>query len=227
MNKKIIKMQLTKMVQKENKKRKIIVLSFITLDGIIQAPGAPKEDISGNFVMGGWSVNYFDAKLGDIMVEQMSKPFDLLLGRKTFDIFASHWPFIDVKTDPISNSINKAKKYVVSKSEKSLSWDNSFLITGDIVQEILKLQEKDGPDLQVHGSGELIQTLFAHNLIDEIWLKIFPIVLGSGKKLFGNMKLPESFKLIKSEITPLGVIVANYRFDGKVIPGSFALEKNE
>src|SRR6266487_1231258 len=154
-----------------------------TLDGVMQAPGGPEEDPTGGFRYGGWTVPYFDDFLGKTMVEQMSRPFDLLLGRKTYEIFAGYWPY---QKDPSAAGINTAKKYVASKTPLKLDWSNSTLISGDLVQEIKKLKKQDEPELQVHGSGNLIQTLLKHDLVDELWLKIFPITLGMGKRLFAE-----------------------------------------
>jgi dihydrofolate reductase len=155
--------------------RQIIVLSFVTLDGVMQAPGGPTEDTSDNFTLGGWTVPYFDEFLGEIMGEQMGKSFDLLLGRKTFEIFASYWPTYEGEANPI----NDATKYVASNTLTSHTWQKSVFLNGDVVTEIKKLKQQDGPDLQVHGSGNLIQTLLKHDLVDEFWLKIFPITLGT------------------------------------------------
>jgi dihydrofolate reductase len=204
--------------------RKLVVLSFITLDGVMQAPGGPEEDPTGGFKHGGWVAGYFDDFLGKVMVKQMSKPFDLLLGRKTYEIFAAHWPYVKTHGDPIAAGINNAKKYVVSKTLKKLDWRNSELIKGDVVKEVKKLKEQDGPEIQVHGSGNLIQTLLKHDLVDELWLKIFPITLGGGKRLFAEGTIPVGFKLLESEISPRGVIVASYGRAGEVKTGSFALE---
>ena len=204
--------------------RKLVVLSFMTLDGVVQAPGGPEEDPTGGFKYGGWVAGYFDEFLGRVMVEQMSKPFDLLLGRRTYEIFAAHWPYVKAKEDPIAAGINNAKKYVASKTLKKPDWSNSELIKGDIAKEVKKLKEQGGPDIQVHGSGNLIQTLLKHGLIDELWLKIFPITLGKGKRLFAEGTIPVAFKLLKSEISARGVIVATYMRSGEVKTGSFALE---
>lgn len=197
--------------------RKIIVLSFITLDGIMQAPGGPKEDTSGSFKYGGWTVPYFDDFLGKVMGEQMSRPFELLLGRKTFGIFASYWPQHEDRWP----GINDAAKYVVSNTLDKHEWKNSVFIKGDVVEEIKKLKAQDGPELQVYGSGNLIQTLLKNDLIDEFWLKIFPIMLGGGKRLFAGGTIPAAFKLTGSQISPSGVIVANYERAGEVKTGSF------
>lgn len=204
--------------------RKLIVLSFITLDGVMQAPGGPEEDPTGGFKYGGWVAGYFDDFLGKVMDKQMSKPFDLLLGRKTYEIFAAHWPYVKANEDPVAAAINHAKKYVASKTLKTLDWSNSELIKGDVAKEVKKLKEQDGPEIQVHGSGNLIQTLLKHDLVDELWLKIFPITLGRGKRLFAEGTIPGGFKLLESEISPSGVIVASYARAGEVKTGSFALE---
>jgi dihydrofolate reductase len=196
--------------------RKIIVLSFITLDGVMQGPGGPTEDTSGNFTHGGWTVPYFDDFLGDIMTDQMSRPFDLLLGRKTFEIFASYWPN-QGEQDPI----NKATKYVVSNTLNEHEWSQSVFIKGDVGEEINKLKQQEGPELQVHGSSNLIQTLLKHDLVDEFWLKIFPVTLGMGKRLFDEGTIPASFTLVESISSPGGVIIASFQRAGEVRTGSF------
>ncbi len=199
--------------------RKIIVLSFISLDGVMQAPGGPEEDTSGGFKYGGWTVPYFDDFAGELMGEQMSQPFDLLLGKTTYDIFASYWPQNEDKSPgPI---FNKATKYVASDGPIDLTWENSVLLEGDVVEEIKKLKAQDGPQLQVHGSGNFIQTLLKHDLVDEMWLKIFPLTLGPGKRLFADGSIPAAFKLSSSQTTPKGVIFANYERAGEVTTGSF------
>jgi dihydrofolate reductase len=199
--------------------RKIIVLTFVTLDGIMQAPGGPEEDPSGIFKHGGWSVGYWDNTLEKVMSEQMGHPFDMLLGRKTYDLFAGAWP----KLDPES-VINKYKKYVVTHqpvpSDTNI-WKNTVRIDGDVVEEIKKLKKEDGPEIQVHGSSDLIQTLLKNDLIDELWLKIYPITLGKGKRLFGEGTIPTGFELIQSKTSPSGVIVATYRKSGDIKYGSF------
>ena len=205
--------------------RKVIVLSFITLDGVMQAPGGPEEDPTGGFKHGGWTVGYFDDFLGKVMGEQMGKPFDLLLGRKTYEIFAAYWPFVKDGPDrAIAARIDKAKKYVASKTLKKLDWSNSELLKGDVPKEVTRLREQDGPDIQVHGSGDLIQTLLKHDLIDEFWLKTFPVTLGRGKRLFADGTIPIAFKLLESQTSPSGVIVARYTRAGEVKTGSFALD---
>jgi dihydrofolate reductase len=200
--------------------RKIIVLSFITIDGVMQAPGGPEEDTTGGFTSGGWTFSYFDDFLGNVMAEQMSKPFDLLLGRKTYEIFAAYWPH--QQEDPGAAGLNNAHKYVASKTSFKLDWSNSTLLSGDIVQEVKKLKAQDGPELQVHGSGNFIQTLLQHDLVDELWLKIFPITLGTGKRLFAGGASPAAFRLREAKTSPRGVIVASYERAGEVQTGSFA-----
>ena len=199
--------------------RKIIVLSFITLDGIMQAPGGPEEDTSGGFRYGGWIVPYSDEFLGKVMDEQMNKPFDLLLGRKTYEIFASYWPHH--KDEGPGISFNKATKYVASHGAMQFTWDKSVLLQGDVVEEIRKLKAQDGPELQVYGSGNLVQTLLKHDLVDELWLKIFPVTLGSGKRLFAEGTIPAAFKLTDGKVLSSGVIIANYERAGDVKTGSF------
>jgi dihydrofolate reductase len=200
--------------------RKIVVLSFVSLDGVMQAPGGPEEDTSGGFQYGGWTVPYWDEFLNNVMDEQMGVPFDLLLGRKTYDIFAAYWP----KQDPASLGapFNKATKYVVSDRPVKLSWENSVLIDSDVVAKLKELKQQDGPMLQVHGSGKLIQTLLKNDLVDELWLKIYPLTLGKGKRLFASGAIPAAFELMESKTSPSGVIVANYKRAGEVKTGSFA-----
>jgi dihydrofolate reductase len=196
--------------------RKIIVLTFVTLDGVMQGPGGPTEDPSGNFTYGGWLVPYFDEFLGQAMAEQMSGPFDLLLGRKTFEIFASYWPHHEDEWP----GINSATKYVASNTLTKHEWSNSVFLKGDVADEIEKLKQQDGPDLQVHGSGNFIQTLLKHDLVDEFWLKIFPVTLGMGKRLFDNGTIPASYTLVESKTSPSGVIIATFKRAGEVKTGS-------
>jgi len=197
--------------------RKIIVLTFVSLDGVMQGPGGPTEDTSGNFTLGGWTVPYFDDFLGQVMAEQMREPFDLLLGRKTFEIFASYWP-----DHPQEGAgINNATKYVASNTLTSHRWINSVFLKGNVADEIKRLKGQAGPDLQVHGSSNLIQTLLKHDLVDEFWLKIFPVTLGMGKRLFDQGTIPASFTLVESKSTPLGVIIASFNRAGEVKTGSF------
>ena len=198
--------------------RKVIVLSFITLDGVMQAPGGPEEDPSGGFKYGGWMVPYHDEFSGKVMAEQMSRPFHLLLGRKTYDIWAGYWP----QHEDNWPGVNSAAKYVASRnSSLKLAWNNSVLLTGNVAGEVQKLKVQDGPDLHVYGSADLIQTLLKHDLVDEFWLKIFPVTLGAGKRLFTEGTIPAAFTLTDSKISPKGVIFANYQRAGEVKTGSF------
>ena len=199
--------------------RKIVVLSFISLDGVMQAPGGPEEDPSGGFEYGGWTPPYSDEFSGKIIAQQMGGPYDLLLGRKTYDIFAGYWP---QQTGLIADPFNKATKYVVSHHRPKLDWENSVLIEGEVAAKLKELKQQDGSILQVHGSGNLIQTLLKNDLVDELWLKIFPVTLGNGKRLFAEGTMPAAFELIESQTTPKGVIFANYKRAGAVKTGSFA-----
>ncbi len=204
--------------------RELIVASFVTLDGVMQAPGGPEEDTTGGFKYGGWTAGYWDEILGGVMGEQMAEPFDLLLGRKTYEIFAAYWPYVKSDNPDYAGKLNSAKKYVASRTLKELDWNNSRLIKGDIVQEVKMLKEQNGPELQVLGSSNLIQTLLKHDLVDEFRLMIFPITLGIGKRLFGDGTIPAGLKLTDSKTSNTGVIVATYERAGSVKTGSFALE---
>ena len=197
--------------------RKITVLSFISLDGVMQGPGGPTEDTSGDFTLGGWTVPYFDEYLGNVMAEQMSEPFDLLLGRKTFEIFAGYWPHHPEE----GAGINNATKYVASNTLKTHEWSKSVFLSGDVASEVQKLKAQDGADLQVHGSGNLIQTLLENDLVDEFWLKIFPVTLGTGKRLFAQGTIPAAYTVTDSKTSPRGVIVATLRRAGELKTGSF------
>lgn len=193
--------------------RKIIVLSFISLDGVMQAPGGPEEDPSAGFKYGGWVEPYFDEVAGKVMEKQM-KPADLLLGRKTFEIFASYWP------EHADNwpGINDVTKYVLSGTMEKSDWKNSVFLNK--LSDIEKLKNSNGSDIQVHGSGELIQLLLKNDLVDELWLKIHPVTLGKGKKLFDSGTIPAAFTLTDSLATPSGVIIANYKRAGQVRTGT-------
>jgi dihydrofolate reductase len=198
--------------------RKIIVISMITLDGVMQAPGGPKEDKSGGFKYGGWTASYGDEVFGKVLEKEM-QPADLLLGRKTFEIFASYWP----EHENGWPGINEVTKYFISRTMKksdsiALGWKNSVFLKS--LADIEKLKNSEGSDIQVWGSGKLIQTLLENDLIDELWLKIFPLILGKGKKLFDNGTIPAALKLIESTVTPRGVIIANYKRAGKVETGT-------
>jgi len=196
--------------------RRIIVINNITLDGVLQAPSSPTEDPSDHFTYGGWTVPYGDDFLSKIFREQMKKPFDLLLGRKTYDLFASYWPHHEDRWP----GIGEATKYVASKTLTKHEWKNSVLVKGDVPAEIKKLKQQDGPDLKVYGSANLIQTLLKHDLIDELWLKIYPITLGMGKRLFAEGTIPAAFTVHDSTTSPRGVIDATFKRAGEVKTGS-------
>jgi len=202
--------------------RKLIVSTFLTLDGVMQAPGGPREDDSGGFACGGWSVTYFDEQVGHFMGEAMSSPFDLVLGRKTYSIFAGYWPHAPEEAG--GKPLNDATKYVASRSRPALEWSNSVLIEGDAAEGIAALKKGDGPELQVHGSGDLIQTLLRHGLVDEYRLLIFPVVVGSGKRLFSEGTIPSGLKLVEGKVSPSGVLMGTYEPAGEVVTGSFALD---
>ncbi|HUZ18720.1 MAG TPA: dihydrofolate reductase family protein [Spirochaetia bacterium] len=200
--------------------RRIVVLTFMTLDGVMQAPGGPEEDPTSGFQYGGWSVGYWDDVMGKIMGEQMGHEFDLLLGRNTYDTFAAAWPKIDPKS-----AINSCRKYVVthrSLPEETQIWKNSVRIDGDVVGKIRRLKADDGPEIQVHGSASLIQTLLKEDLVDELWLKIYPVTVGGGKRLFAEGTIAAGFELTDCKASPKGVIVASYRRAGAIQTGSFA-----
>jgi dihydrofolate reductase len=194
--------------------RKLIVLTFVSLDGVMQGPGGPTEDTDGGFTLGGWTVPYFDEALGETMGAQMGRPFDLLLGRKTFEIFAGYWPHHE-------SPINDATKYVASNTLTSHPWQKTVILSGDIPAQVRHLKREDGPELQVHGSATLLQTLLAHDLVDELWLKIFPVTVGAGKRLFDQGAIPAAFTLAESRATPSGVIIASYQRAGDLQTGSF------
>jgi dihydrofolate reductase len=198
--------------------RKLIVLSFITLDGVIQAPGAPEEDTSDGFTYGGWQAPYSDEVLAKVLDEEWREPFDLLLGRKTFEIFASYWPY-HAEGQP-GSGINNATKYVASHTLHAHDWEKSVFLKGDVAEEVRTLKQQAGPDIWIYGSGNLIQTLLKHDLIDEFWLKIYPITLGMGKRLFAEGTIPAAFKVSKGLVSPTGVIVAYLERAGEVQTGT-------
>lgn len=196
--------------------RKVIVLEFITLDGVIQAGGGPEEDTSDGFKYGGWQAPYSDEVLGATMNKQMNLPFDLLLGRKTFDIWEPYWP----QHADIWPGVNPATKYVVSNTRKSSEWQPTVFLSGDIAEKVSQLKQQDGPDLHVYGSANLLQTLFRHDLVDELWLKIYPLTLGSGKRLFTDGTIPAAFRVTESKVSPSGIMIVNYERAGAVTTGS-------
>lgn len=193
--------------------RKIIVLSMLSLDGVMQAPGAPQEDTSGGFRYGGWVAPLFDEEYGRVISQQL-QPADLLLGRKTFDIFAGYWP----QHADMWPGINEATKYVLSHTMDRSDWQNTAFLRS--LADIEKLKQSEGGDIQVHGSGELVRLLLRHDLVDELWLKTHPVMLGKGKKLFDEDAHPGAFTLTDHAVTPSGVVIANYRRSGEVQTGT-------
>lgn len=202
--------------------RKVIAATFISLDGVMQAPGGPEEDTAGGFKLGGWTFHHWDEVMGEAMGGTFNAPFDLLLGRKTYEIFAAHWP--QIQNDPIADSFNAVTKYVATRSDRPLTWNNSVALR-DAAAEVARLKQQDGPALLIQGSSDLIQTLLANDLIDEFRLLVFPVVLGRGKKLFGDGALPIGLKLVESKASTTGVIISTYARAGEVKTGSFALEE--
>ena len=203
--------------------RKLLVTTFVTLDGVTQAPGGPDEDRSGGFAHGGWSVTYWDDVMMETMGAATSIPFAMMLGRKTYEIMAAHWPHAGEKDGaPI---FNNAAKYVASTTLKpsSLTWQNSTLLEGDVPQAIARLKREDGPEIQVHGSSNLIQTLFRHDLVDELRMWIFPVVIGNGKRLFADGTSPKGLSLVDSKRSTTGVMINTYHPAGAIPIGSFAL----
>ena len=202
--------------------RKIIAATFVSLDGVMQAPGGPEEDPTGGFDFGGWTFHYFDEVAGAAMNELFSKPFALLLGRRTYDIFAAYWPY---QKDPIADALNPATKYVATHRPDTLAWQNTQSLGPDIVATLRRLKQEDGPDLLIQGSANLIQTLLANGLIDDIRLMIFPLLLGKGKRLFGDGSMPAAFRLTRSDASTTGVIMATYERSGDIRTGSFAQDQ--
>ena len=202
--------------------RKLTVNTFLSLDGVMQAPGGPREDGEGGFTQGGWSVNYWDDRMGGMMGDFMAEPFDLVLGRRTYDIFAAHWPHTSEELG--SGPLNNAVKYVASRGKPVLSWEKSVLLVGDAAASVAELKQGGGPDLQVHGSGDLLQTLIGADLIDEYRLWIFPLLLGPGKRLFAGGTVPAGLRLIESTVSTTGVVISTYAPAGKIVPGSFELD---
>jgi dihydrofolate reductase len=201
--------------------RELLVTTFLTLDGVMQGPGGPEEDDSGGFAHGGWSVNYWDELMGEVMAEATSKPFAMVLGRRTYDIMAAYWPTAPEETG--AKTFNDATKYVASRGRPALDeWSNSVLIEGDAADGIAKLKTDDGPELQVHGSGNLIQTLIRNNLVDRYRLWVFPVLVGSGKRLFADGTIPAGLKLVDSKVSTTGVVIGAYEPAGELVTGSFA-----
>ena len=196
--------------------RKVIAVCHLSLDGVLQAPSGAQEDTSGGFAYGGWSAPYADAVLGNVIRAQMNLPFDLLLGRKTFDIWAPYWPH----HADIWPSVNAATKYVASNTLTSGDWQPSVFLGGDVAEKVAAIKRQPGADLHVYGSGTLLQTLLKHDLVDALWLKIYPLTLGAGKRLFAAGTIPTAFTVTESSVTSKGVLIVNYERTGAVTTGS-------
>ena len=199
--------------------RKLIVQTFLTLDGVMQAPGGPGEDDDGGFAYGGWSVNYWDDQMGQVMGEATSKPFAMVLGRRTYDIMAAYWP--TAPEEEGAKVFNDATKYVASRNRPTLEWSNSVLLEGDAADALAARKREDGPELQVHGSANLIQTLLRHNLVDEFRLWVFPLVIGSGKRLFADGTVPAGLRLADTKVSGTGVVMGTWLPAGEIATGSF------
>jgi dihydrofolate reductase len=206
---------------------KLIVGTFLSLDGVMQAPGGPDEDRDGGFDLGGWLVPYADEDMGKFMVESITATDAFLLGRKTYEIFAAHWPLVTDENDPIATSLNSKPKYVASRTLDQVEWNNSTLLKGDVAEEVAKLKRQPGGDLQVQGSGELAQTLMRHDLVDEYRLLVYPVVLGKGKRLFREGNIPAALRLVDTKTTGTGVAVHTYQSAGKPEFGSFEVERDD
>lgn len=200
--------------------RELLVTSFLSLDGVMQAPGGPEEDLSDGFALGGWSVSFFDEEGGAEMDRLMTPPFDLLLGRRTYDIFAGYWPHAPEGEGSPAPALNAATKYVASRGNPALTWEKSVLLTGDVVEAIAALKETAGPQLQVHGSGNLVQTLLRAGLVDRWHLVIHPVLVGSGRRLFAEGTMPTALRMVESQITSGGTILATYEPDGPIQLGT-------
>ena len=194
--------------------RKLVVGTFVTLDGVMQAPGGPNEDRSGGFRHGGWLVPYFDEKFGEIMTAWTDRAGAFLLGRKTYEIFAGSWPKSTDPADEIATALNTRPKFVASRTLDELKWNNSILLKGDVAEEVAKLKAQEGGEIQVHGSGNLVQTLLQHDLVDTLGIWQFPVVLGTGKRLFGEGTIPRSFRLVDTQLNTTGAVLHVYERTG-------------
>ena len=204
--------------------RKLVVGTFLTVDGVMQAPGGPEEDREGGFEHGGWSFHYWDDVMGQLIVEWTLQAGGLLLGRKTYEIFAGHWPNVG-DDDPVAAKLNSVPKYVASRTLDEVRWNNSTLIRGGVAEAVARLKQEDGGEIQVTGSGDLIQTLIEHDLVDEYRLWVFPLVLGEGKRLFGRGAVPAALRLVDTKMSSTGVAIHTYERAGELEYGSFAREQ--
>jgi dihydrofolate reductase len=200
--------------------RKLVVNTFMSLDGVMQSPGGPDEDPTGGFTLGGWGAAYFDEEMMKRVAE--SAPYELLLGRGTYEIFAAHWPYDE---GLIADQLNSTRKHVASTTLKEVDWNNSTVITGDVAEYVATLKSQDGPEIQVHGSPGLVQTLLEHDQIDEFRMWIFPVVIGTGKRFFGEGAIPAALKLVDSRVSKTGVTINVYERAGDINPGSFEFDE--
>jgi dihydrofolate reductase len=205
--------------------RKLIVGAFTSMDGVVQAPGGPEEDREGGFSHGGWLVPYFDEKFGQIMTEWTKRAGAFLLGRKTYEMFAASWPNATDPGDESAAALNTRPKFVASRTLAQLTWNNSHLLQGDVALAVSKLKEQDGDEIQVHGSGALLQTLLERDLVDTFRIWQFPVVLGSGKRLFGSGAVPLAFRLVESHASPAGAVLSVYERVGKLRYGEVEVGK--
>ncbi len=202
---------------------KLTVTTFVSLDGVMQGPGGPDEDRSGGFDRGGWLVPFADADMGDAVTRWFSAADAFLLGRRTYEIFAAYWPLVTDPQDPVASRLNGLPKYVATKTLRKADWDGTTLLSGDVVEEVRRLKEQPGRELQVHGSGDLLQTLMAHDLIDEHRLFVYPVLVGAGRRLFRDGSAAKTFELTESRMTPAGVAILAYAPAGPLVAGSFEL----
>jgi dihydrofolate reductase len=205
--------------------RKLVIGTFVTLDGVMQAPGGPNEDRDGGFAHGGWSVNYWDEMMGGLIVAQMQRPDALLLGRRTYEIFAAHWPRVTDETDPVASKLNSMRKYVASRTLQRAEWHNTTVIPGDVSAYVADLKSQPGGEIQVAGSSGLIQTLLEHDLIDEFHLWVFPLVVGAGKRLFGSGTVPGGLELLDTAVSTTGVAIQRYARAGGITTGTFEVDQ--
>ena len=208
----------------DNTTGKLVVGTQLTLDGVMQAPGGPDEDQDSGFEQGGWSVNYWDGEMGEVMDDQFAEADALLLGRKTYEIFAAYWPTVDAEDDFVATKLNSMPKYVASRTLDGVEWNNSTLLLGDVAEAVETLKEERGDVIMVQGSSDLIQTLLAHDLVDEFWFWIFPVVVGDGKRLFGDGTIPAALELTTAETSSTGVQLLRYKGVGEIDHGSFAVD---